>query len=59
MRLSPTLTIYIGRSFLANFIAVFVVFLVIIFLFDTVELLRRFQSLIVALFYHSEDRPLE
>ena len=44
MRLSPTLTIYIGRSFLANFFAVFVVFLGIIFLFDTVELLRRASS---------------
>mgnify|MGYP001164098905 FL=1 len=41
MRLSPTLTFYIGRSFLANFFVVFVVFLGIIFLFDIVELLRR------------------
>ncbi|MBT3916270.1 MAG: LPS export ABC transporter permease LptG [Rhodospirillaceae bacterium] len=44
MRLSPTLTFYIGRSFLGSFFAVFVVFLGIIFLFDTVELLRRASS---------------
>ncbi|MBT3991666.1 MAG: LPS export ABC transporter permease LptG [Rhodospirillaceae bacterium] len=44
MRLSLTLTLYIGRSFLSSFFAVFVVFLGIIFLMDTVELLRRASS---------------
>jgi lipopolysaccharide export system permease protein len=44
MRLSLTLTRYIGRSFLNNFLAVFIVFLGIIFLMDTVELLRRASS---------------
>lgn len=41
MRISPILTFYIGRSFLGSFFTVFIVFLGIIFLFDTVELLRR------------------
>ncbi len=44
MRISLTLTLYIGRSFLASFFAVFVVFLCIIYLMDTVELLRRASS---------------
>lgn len=44
MRVSQTLTFYIGRNFLSSFFAVFVVFLGIIFLFDTVELLRRSSS---------------
>ncbi len=41
MRISPILSIYIGRSFLLSFAVVFVVFLGIIFLFDTLELMRR------------------
>lgn len=41
MRLSPTLSIYIGRNFLANFIALFTTFLLLVLLLDTVELLRR------------------
>ncbi|MAV87952.1 MAG: LPS export ABC transporter permease LptG [Rhodospirillaceae bacterium] len=41
MRLSLTLTKYIGRRFLKNFFTVFIIFLAIIFLIDTVELLRR------------------
>ncbi len=41
MRLSPILSIYIGRQFLISFAGVFVVLLSIIFLFDIVELLRR------------------
>ena len=41
MRLSLTLTKYIARSFLKNFLTVFIIFLTIIFLIDTVELLRR------------------
>ena len=41
MRLSPTLSFYIGRNFLGTFIALFSLFLMLIFLFDTLELLRR------------------
>lgn len=41
MRLSATLSFYVGRHFLASFVALFVVFLMLIFLFDTIELLRR------------------
>ena len=41
MRLSLTLTRYIGKNFLRNFFSVFIIFLAIILLIDTVELLRR------------------
>ena len=41
MRLSMTLTRYIGKSFLRNFFTIFIIFLAIIFLIDIVELLRR------------------
>lgn len=41
MRLSPTLSAYIGRQFLLWFMAVLGVMLAIIYLLDTVELLRR------------------
>jgi lipopolysaccharide export system permease protein len=41
MRLSPILSVYIGRSFLMSFLVVFSVFLGIIYLFDTIELIRR------------------
>jgi lipopolysaccharide export system permease protein len=41
MRLSPILSVYIGRSFLMSFVVVFSVFLGIIYLFDTIELIRR------------------
>ena len=41
MSLSPILSVYIGRSFLLSFLVVFSVFLGIIYLFDTVELMRR------------------
>jgi lipopolysaccharide export system permease protein len=41
MRLSGILSIYIGRSFLMSFGVIFVVFMGVIYLFDTVELLRR------------------
>ncbi len=44
MRISPTLSIYIGRNFLISFFAMFVLFLLLILLFDTVELLRRSAS---------------
>ena len=41
MRLSGILSIYIGRSFLMSFLVMFAVFLGVIYLFDTVELMRR------------------
>ena len=41
MRLSPTLSFYIGRHFLAGFFALFVIFLMIILTFDAIELARR------------------
>jgi lipopolysaccharide export system permease protein len=44
MRLSLTLTFYIGRSFFVSFITIFAIFLCIIFLIDMVELLRRASS---------------
>lgn len=39
--MSPTLSIYIGRHFLLSFLALFGLFLLLILLFDSVELLRR------------------
>ncbi|MGQ0663217.1 MAG: LPS export ABC transporter permease LptG [Pseudomonadota bacterium] len=41
MRLSPTLSIYIGRQFALAFAGVFGALLAVVFLFDVVELLRR------------------
>jgi lipopolysaccharide export system permease protein len=41
MRLSPILSVYIGRHFLWAFIALFVGFLMIIMIFDLVETMRR------------------
>ena len=41
MRLSLTLSGYIGRQFLINFLVLFGIFLMLILLFDTIELLRR------------------
>lgn len=41
MRLSPTLTRYIGRQFAFWFFSVFLTFAAIILLFDTIELMRR------------------
>ena len=41
MRLSPTLSAYISRHFLVSFAAILVIFLVLILMFDVVELLRR------------------
>lgn len=41
MRLSSTLSLYIGRQFLLAFLAVFGIFLALILLLDVVELLRR------------------
>ena len=44
MRLSTTLSIYIGRHFLLSFLALFFIFLAIVLMFDVVELLRRSAS---------------
>lgn len=44
MRLSPTLSLYIGRHFLVGFFSLFALFLLIILLFDSIELLRRAAS---------------
>lgn len=44
MQLSPILSIYIARNFLLTFGIIFVSFIAIIFLFDTIELLRRAGS---------------
>ena len=41
MRLSTTLSAYIARNFLQSFFVLFGLFLLLILLFDTVELLRR------------------
>ncbi len=41
MRLSTTLSIYIGRRFILSFMVIFIMLLTIILLLDTVELLRR------------------
>jgi len=41
MRLSTTLSVYIGRNFLLTFFTMFGLFLMLILLFDTVELMRR------------------
>ena len=41
MRLSPTLSAYIGRQFLLAFVSVLAVILGVVFLFDVIELIRR------------------
>ncbi|SCA57655.1 putative permease [Candidatus Terasakiella magnetica] len=41
IRLAPTLSIYIGRHFLTHFAILMLVFLGLIFLIDSIELLRR------------------
>ena len=41
MRLSTTLSVYIGRNFLLSFVVLFGLFLLLILLFDSVELMRR------------------
>ena len=41
MRLSPTLSFYIGKQFITGIAIVFLVFVTVIFVFDAVELLRR------------------
>ena len=44
MRLSTTMSLYIGRNFIFSFMALFLIFMMLIFLFDIVELLRRAAS---------------
>lgn len=44
MRISPTLSVYIGKHFLLSFLACFGAFLVVVLLFDSIELLRRAAS---------------
>lgn len=44
MRLSSTFSLYIGRQFVLWFATVFAALLVVVFLFDVVELLRRAAS---------------
>lgn len=41
MRLSSTLSVYIGRHFLFSFLSLLALFVLLIFVFDSVELLRR------------------
>lgn len=41
MRLSKTLSLYIGRNFLLSFAVIFALFMFLILIFDAVELLRR------------------
>ena len=41
MRLSPVLSLYFGRQFLAGLAATFLLMLVLLYLFDAVELMRR------------------
>lgn len=41
IRISPTLSIYIGRQFLLSFLVMFGLFVAIIFLLDLIELTRR------------------
>jgi hypothetical protein len=44
IRLSPTLSFYIGRNFLVGFLMLFGIFLLIILMFDVIELMRRASS---------------
>ncbi len=44
MRISPIMSIYVGRQFLVSFITLFSLLLILVFLFDVVELLRRAAS---------------
>ncbi|HSV29290.1 MAG TPA: LptF/LptG family permease, partial [Candidatus Omnitrophota bacterium] len=41
MRLSPSLSLYIGRQFLTAFAGVLLVIMGLILLFDVIELIRR------------------
>ena len=44
MRLSSTMSLYIGRQFLASFMVVFMAFVLLILVVDIIELLRRSAS---------------
>ena len=44
MRLSTTMSFYIGRQFIVSFIVIFTILLMLILLADTIELLRRAAS---------------
>jgi lipopolysaccharide export system permease protein len=44
VRLSTTLSVYIGRNFLVSFMALFFIFMALILMIDTIELLRRSAS---------------
>lgn len=44
VRVSPTLSFYIGKHFLVGFLALFGIFMLIILTFDTIELMRRAAS---------------
>ena len=44
MRLSTTMSVYIGRQFIVTFFAVFMILLALVLLVDMIELLRRAAS---------------
>ena len=44
MRISTTLSVYVGKHFLMAFLACFGIFLAVVMLFDSIELLRRAAS---------------
>ena len=44
MRLSPVLSVYLGRQFLAWFAVVFLALAGLVLMFDTIELIRRTAS---------------
>ena len=44
MRLSSTLSLYVGRHFISAFLVLLLLFMLLVLLFDTVELLRRSAS---------------
>lgn len=44
MRLSTTMSLYIGRQFIVSFLAIFTILMVLILLVDMIELLRRAAS---------------
>jgi lipopolysaccharide export system permease protein len=45
MRLSPTLSYYVGRQFLLSFAGVFLGLMTVVFLFDLIEMMRRAATL--------------
>jgi len=44
MRLSSTLSVYVGRHFLGAFLGLLTLFMLLVFIFDAIELLRRAAS---------------